>query len=381
MNRYVAFALGMGPTLGIIFMNLPPAMEPLIAVYGCSYTGFSVIVSALFWAYTLMQVPGGLILDRLGLKRTLLICLSTLVVADLLPALYPNWGLAVAGRLLTGMGAGLVFVTPMKMMALYAPPGRAGIFQAFYGALVPVGSVFAYLVVPVLVPFGWQWAFVVAALCWLPLLAMVPALKLPRREAAPQRRLELGRIARDARVWALGIYLALSFGSGITMAIWVPTLLADVLPGKTAAHLAWSGALIMGLSFAGRLSGGLVLFRLSAYRVAGGTIGLLCLLFLGLSLGGLPPALTLGLALAATGCGALNFGSLFQLAGKIAPPERLGGLIGSINFLANLGAGLMILFFGMLKDYAGDFTWGFLALAALSLAALIPGQLALKNLR
>ncbi|MBU1157322.1 MAG: hypothetical protein KJ921_15825, partial [Proteobacteria bacterium] len=64
-----------------------------------------------------------------------------------------------------------------------------------------------------------------------------------------------------------------------------------------------------------------------------------------------------------------------------APPERLGGLIGSINFLANLGAGLMILFFGMLKDYAGDFSWGFLALAAISLVVLIPGQLALKNLR
>lgn len=381
MNRYVAFALGMGPTLGIIFMNLPPAMEPLIALYGCSYTGFSIIVSALFWAYTMMQVPGGLILDRLGLKCTLLICLSTLVVGDLLPALYPSWGLAVVGRLLTGMGAGLVFVTPMKMMALYAPAGRVGTFQAFYGALVPAGSVLAYLAVPALLPHGWQWAYLVAALCWLPLLAAVPMLKLPRREAASQRRLELGRMARDSRVWALGSYLALSFGSGITMAIWIPTLLADLLPGQTAAQLGWSGALIMGISVGGRLSGGLVLFRLPAYWVAGGTIGLLCLLFFGLSLGGQPPALTLGLALAATGCGALNFGSLFQLAGKIAPPERLGGLIGSINFLANLGAGMMILFFGMLKDYAGDFTWGFLALAAISLAVLIPGQRALRNLR
>ena len=52
-----------------------------------------------------------------------------------------------------------------------------------------------------------------------------------------------------------------------------------------------------------------------------------------------------------------------------------------MNFLSNLGAGLMILFFGVLKDHAGDFTWGFLVLAALCLAVLIPGQLILKNLR
>ncbi len=381
MNRYVAMALGMGPALGVIFMNLPPAMDPLIAVYGCSYTGFSIIVSALFWAYTLMQVPGGLILDRLGLRRTLLLCLSGLVAANLLPALYPSWGLALAGRLLTGVSAGLVFVTPMKMMALYAPAGRGGVFQSFYGALVPAGSVLAYLVVPLLVPFGWQWAYGVAVLGWLPLLVAVLLVKLPCEKAVPPRRLELGSIARDARVWVVGIYLSLSFGAGITMAIWVPTLLADVMPGRSAAQLAWSGALIMGLSFAGRLLGGLGLFRLSAYWVAGSTLALLCLILAAMGWGGLPPVLTLGLALAATGCGSFNFGAMFQLAGKMAPPERLGGLIGSVNFLSNLGAGLMILFFGVLKDHAGDFTWGFLVLAALCLAVLIPGQLILKNLR
>jgi fucose permease len=67
----------------------------------------------------------------------------------------------------------------------------------------------------------------------------------------------------------------------------------------------------------------------------------------------------------------INFGAIFQLASRATSPDSMGGLVGFINFLANIGAVLFTLLFGWMKDAAGSFGWSFAVLAVLCLMATI----------
>ena len=55
----------------------------------------------------------------------------------------------------------------------------------------------------------------------------------------------------------------------------------------------------------------------------------------------------------------INFGALFHLAAWVTATDSYATLCGFINFLANLGAILFTLMFGLMKDTLGSFTWIF----------------------
>jgi MFS family permease len=61
----IVFALLNGINLSIIIMNIPPVLSELMDLYGVSYTQISVLMSALLWMHAAMQLPAGMIVDRL----------------------------------------------------------------------------------------------------------------------------------------------------------------------------------------------------------------------------------------------------------------------------------------------------------------------------
>jgi len=118
-----------------------------------------------------------------------------------------------------------------------APGGRVGTYQAFFADCFSVGSILAYLGMPLLVRAGWHWVFLVPALLCLPLLAFVPTLRLwPLRSG--RRSLRLPHIVGMQSPWILGLYHALSYGSMLSLGNWVPSLLAEVSGHRTATQLA-----------------------------------------------------------------------------------------------------------------------------------------------
>ena len=75
----------------------------------------------------------------------------------------------------------------------------------------------------------------------------------------------------------------------------------------------------------------------------------------------------------------INFGALFHLAAWVTATDSYTTLFGFINFLANLGAILFTLMFGLMKDTLGSFTWGFFILSLLALAAYILSRRGLRD--
>jgi len=375
MTLEIAFALLTGPALGIIMMNVPPALTELMALYRVSYTEIALLMSALLWPHTAMQLPAGMIADRLGLRRTQVISLGCMCIGSLLPALAPLFALGIVGRMLTGVGTAMAWMATMKLLAVHAPGGRAGAYQAFFGGFFSLGSISAYLAIPIVLRAGWRWIFLIPAVICVALLAVVPMLRLPPHASAAQS-VPLRRILAVRQAWLLGSYHAVAYGSMMSLGSWVPAVLAEVVRGRTATELAWAGALFMLVSGVSRLCGGIVIFRVPPPAVAHGSLVGLAALCVALAATSTPGAV-LALALLAAWFGSINFGALFQLASRSVAPDSLGTFLGFVNTIGNVGAVALTIMFGWSKDALGSFAWGFAALAVLAVTTLLAGLHAL----
>ena len=108
MNLQILFSLMTGLAMGVTFMNIPPVLGTLMGLYDVSYVGISVLLSALLWSHALMQIPAGLVADRLGMGRTLVAGMGLLAGGNLFPAVAPILFVAVIGRVITGLGTGFL---------------------------------------------------------------------------------------------------------------------------------------------------------------------------------------------------------------------------------------------------------------------------------
>ena len=373
MNPKIIFALLAGFNFGIIFLNIPPALTLLMDLYVLSYTGASVLMSALLWTHAFMQIPAGMLADRLSIKTSIALGVGLMACGNLVPGLAPSYSLAIAGRIATGVGSGLSFVSVMKLIVLYSSIGMRGTFQAFFAACFSLGSILAYLAIPELLPLGWQWSYLLPGISCVLLLLIWTFIKLneqPRNIAVP---LPLGRVLRKQTGWILGFYHALSYGSMMTLGNWVPSLLAEVWADSTATQLVWGGALTMLVGGLGRLAGGFIILKIPALRIVNSSIVVIAILFWGLYAIQIP-VVTLVLALTAVWFASLNFGALFELVSRTVNSASVATAFGFVNFLANLGAVLFTLIFGLAKDFTGTFFGGFLIMALAAATAYFFGK-------
>jgi MFS transporter, NNP family, nitrate/nitrite transporter len=378
MNVTIVFALVSGLNFGIIFLNIPPALTTLMNLYGLSYTGASVLMSALLWTHALMQIPAGMLVDRLNLKLSLVLGFGLMACGNLVPAMIPSFSLAITGRILTGIGSGLSFVSIMKLIALSSSTRMSGTYQAFFAACFSLGSILAYLAIPELLSLGWQWAYLLPGFSSGLLLVIWSFIKLGEQPSSVVTPLPLGQLLRIRTGWILGSYHALSYGSMMTLGNWVPSLLAEVWSQSTANQLVWGGALTMLFGGLGRLVGGFMVLRFSALGIVNGSMVVIAILFGGLYFVQIP-MVTLVLALIAVWFASLNFGALFELVSRTVNSASLASAFGFVNFLANLGAVIFTLIFGLAKDYTGSFFGGFLIMALAASVAYFNGRNVLRQ--
>ena len=373
MNVKIFFALLTGFNFGIIFLNIPPALTILMNLYGLSYTGASVLMSALLWTHAIMQIPSGLLVDRMSIKLSIALGIGLMAWGNLLSAWVPSYGLAIAGRILTGIGSGLSFVSVMKLIVLYSSIGMRGTFQAFFAASFSLGGILAYLAIPQLISLGWRWSFLLPGISSLVLLVFWTFIKLGKQTPGTASPLSLGRVLRIRAGWILGFYHALSYGSMMTLGNWVPSMLAEVWTHSTATQLVWGGALTMLVGGLGRLAGGFIILKIPALVILNGTIVAIAILF-GSLYAIQVPVFTLVSALAAVWFASLNFGALFDLVSRTVNSASLATGFGFVNFLANLGAVIFTLIFGLAKDLTGSFFGGFLIMALAAAMAYLCGK-------
>lgn len=103
-----------------------------------NFTGnrLGVLSSIYFWAYALMQIPAGILLDKLGPHRLLAVASATLAVGCLLFADAHNFSIALIARFLIGLGSSFAVIGCMKLATNWFPPNR---FALLLGLTITVG--------------------------------------------------------------------------------------------------------------------------------------------------------------------------------------------------------------------------------------------------
>jgi MFS transporter, ACS family, hexuronate transporter len=330
---------------------------------GKTEQGWLITVFAL--VYLLCQIPGGMLADRFGARRLLVVSLLLWSVFTALTGL--AWGLAalLVIRALFGVGQGLFPGASFKAIAERTTPDRrATAAGAMLGANVLGGGLAPLIAAPLLLLFGWRNTFLVAAVAGVAIGLLLWSL-LPR--ALPGRLTGAGQgsgpspglstVLRSAAVWKFAALFCATNMLGYGMLTWVPSYLLEArgisllgtglfaaIPGLVMTVTTLLGgwlfdrffhdrarlyviplllctAVLLVLMIRAETAAGFTLFQTLAMAVSGlSTMGIL-----GMPVRALPPEVI------GSGMGVVNVGG--QLAGVIAP-VLMGWLVENYSYSA-----------------------------------------------
>lgn len=119
--------------------------------------------------YGIMQVPVGLLLDRYGARPLITIGMILMAVGQLVMAISPNVGIAIAARMLLGAGDAAVFPSVLRLVATWFPAQRGPMMVQLTGILGQFGQIISVVPLAALLhATTWSVAFgSLAGLCVL----------------------------------------------------------------------------------------------------------------------------------------------------------------------------------------------------------------------
>ena len=162
--RWLVFALLALAYLLVYFHRTSPAVVALDMMSdlqaGAGLMGL--LASAYFYPYAIMQLPAGLLSDSWGPRRTITVFFLLAGAASIFFGLAGSSGMAIAARVLVGLGVSMLFVPTIKVLTRWF---RLGEFATMMGILMAVGGLgvlvaagpLAYLSAAL----GWRGSFVV----------------------------------------------------------------------------------------------------------------------------------------------------------------------------------------------------------------------------
>lgn len=339
--------------------------------YGVSLATAGLFTTALFVSHTLLQIPAGRSVDRLGARRIGLVALAVLAAANGLALLAPEPALVIALRALAGIGTALGFVAGSDYVRAQ---GGSSLAQGLYGGFALGSGGFALALVPQLEHWvGWRAPF------WSGLaLAGAAAITLaagpedgPRgmQRLASRAAPHVIDLLRDTRLLRLGVIYMTSFGLAVVLGNWVVPLLTRA-GGYSTGLAGGIGALVLAAGVVSRPLGGWI-GREHPHRVPA-VLAWSCLACAGgaalLGLAG-PPALSAVGALVVGFASGIPFALSFGAAARVRP-DAPAAAVGVVNMAANLLVVALTPLLGLAFSLPGDGRVGFLAAAALPLVAL-----------
>jgi sugar phosphate permease len=200
--------------------------------------------------YAAMQVPVGVLLDRFGSRRLLVAGAALMGGGQLMFALASDVRLAIAARVLIGLGDAMTFISVIRVVALWFPPRRNPLMVQLTGVTGQLGALASAVPLVVLLrEVGWAATFLGAAgLALGALLLVLAALRdrpytgeppvLPPSKAAVRAGLRAAWSEPGTRL-GLWTHFVTQFSGTVFALLWgYPFLVSgEGLPAATAALL------------------------------------------------------------------------------------------------------------------------------------------------
>ena len=143
-------------------VNISVAIIPMSEDYGWDATTMGLVLSSFYVGYLLMQIAGGRLADRFGGAAVLGIGVLTWSLFTIItpPAAALGIAVLIMARIGMGLGEAVTFPSVYSMVSRWFPNTERSKALAVNASGIPVGTVFALLITPLIVTrLGWEWAF------------------------------------------------------------------------------------------------------------------------------------------------------------------------------------------------------------------------------
>jgi sugar phosphate permease len=346
LSGFMAFAIRLAPAV---------ALPDLQITFGLTSPELGLLTSLYMWPFAFMQPVAGVLTDRLGSRRSVAVFLTIAGLGQLLLAAAQGFGLALLGRVCTGIGTSILYVAAARIMAQWFRRREFGTLTGAWTSFANLGGILAAAPLAALISLiGWRASFAAMGLTVLVTAVLVSTIvrdspadlgwrspidpdepSLPDRAGQPLPFWESLRIVlRVPDTWLLGGYAFLLFGTMTMMqGLWAVPYLMDVhgLRQQEAANLLtlWAIGLIVGCTLWGYVADRVLKTRKGV--ICGGAVVYAFLwVLLGLASERLPGAV-LHIAMFGGGFFASTWIPAYALLKEAVPSQVIATAMGTLN--------------------------------------------------
>lgn len=342
--------------------------EDLMAAFRITGAQLGTIHATFFIVYAAMQLPTGVLVDRIGPRRTAAAGAAVMNVGAIWFSVAGRYGTALGARFLIGLGGSVIFVSMLRFCATWYDPAEFATMNGMSFAVSGVGGMLATTPFALVVEWlGWHETFRTLGLAGF---VFAGAIALFVRDRPPTQassvgalglegnplddaelRRHLDTVLRDRWVWVVGILLFCGTGVHLTLfGLWGIPYVAHVY--ETSVRFASMFTLLGG---AGAVLGPPAIGWLAGRTGRRTTIivggGLCYTASLGvIALVGSPPLVVVGFAFFLVGGLLGAFVVSYPLINERHPSRANGIALGTINGAGFVGASVLPALMGWLLD-------------------------------
>lgn len=209
---------------GVSFQLYPPLFDSIRSEFGVSHRMVSTLMTLFLAPMVIFAIPGGLVVDRVGVRRVVPMSLVTLTVGLLISAVAPSFSILLLGRALSGVGSAFLVVAVLKIIALNFPRERLGLALGVFAAGLPAATGVAFNLFSLL---GWRGATVAGAAVAVSGLIAFRLLARDLRVAPGVQGSRLGFTLafRNKEVWRVALVAFFGYMAIVSFTTWMPTTL------------------------------------------------------------------------------------------------------------------------------------------------------------
>ncbi len=344
-------------------------VEDLMADFAVPAAALGLMASAIFYAYSLVQIPVGMLSDRIGVRYTVVFSGLLGVVGTVLFALSTGIQMATWARLLTGIGTAGIWVPSLKYLSLVYSPDKFATRTGIISTVGSLGLLLATLPLAILVEkIGWRFSFILVAVVLLLLVIIAWSLMSvspnPGADIATKKEGEKKTggeepsaqtsFWRHPTFWRFALWAFLIYGVQFSFqGLWGAAYLQNTfgLSRESAgSHLFFTS---LGILFGGIFWGFISdrYFRARRPVLFLGTFGMLISWTIMVMLSSYPGPFFTSLLYFSLGLFSIVFLVNFSCAKELFPTARAGTAIGAVNTFMLLSAGIYQGITGYMIDY------------------------------
>jgi predicted MFS family arabinose efflux permease len=137
--------------------------DNLMTDLGISACAVGSMISLYYWGYTAMQIPVGIIIDRIGIRAPLSLAILFCSLGSLIFATSESIFVMSIGRIMVGAGSAFAFLSCIKTGSLWFPPSKLGMIIGLSMVMGTAGAASA----------GFPFAMLLEATDWRTALSII----------------------------------------------------------------------------------------------------------------------------------------------------------------------------------------------------------------